>query len=220
MSHTELTSPPSSEALRYTTVDSPIGELLLLGDDRRLRGLYMQDGRKPARVAVDWEPDASAFTDTIAQLDEYFDGRRTTFELSLDMRGSPFEQRVWRALQDIPYGKTASYGEVAQRVGQPSAARAVGLANGRNPIAVIVPCHRVIGANGTLTGYGGGLERKQLLLELEQGQLCMAIPADMGEPPRTPSGAARHMGEPPRTPLRGGTAYGRTAEDAPPGRHG
>jgi methylated-DNA-[protein]-cysteine S-methyltransferase len=178
--HTELASTTSIDALRYTTIDSPIGELLLLGDDRGLSGLYMQEGRKPARIANDWERDASAFASAIAQLDEYFDGRRATFDVPLELRGSPFEQRVWRALQDIPYGETASYGEVAQRIGAPSAARAVGLANGRNPIAVIVPCHRVIGANGTLTGYGGGLERKQLLLELEQGQLCMPIPGDMG----------------------------------------
>ena len=94
--------------------------------------------------------------------------RPCTFVLALD--GAQFERRVWRALQDIPYGETASYGEIARRVGQPGAARAVGLANGRNPIAVIVPCHRVIGAKGTLVGYGGGLERKRLLLELEQGQ--------------------------------------------------
>jgi methylated-DNA-[protein]-cysteine S-methyltransferase len=190
--HTELAPTTSIDALRYTTIDSPIGELLLLGEDRGLSGLYMQDGRKPARIVNDWERDASAFASTIAQLDEYFDGRRATFDVPLELRGTPFEQRVWRALQDIPYGETASYGKVAQRIGAPSAARAVGLANGRNPIAVIVPCHRVIGANGTLTGYGGGLERKQLLLELEQGQLCMPIPGDMGEPPRTP--------------LRGGTA--------------
>jgi methylated-DNA-[protein]-cysteine S-methyltransferase len=89
------------------------------------------------------------------------------------MDGTQFERRVWRALQGIPYGETVSYGEIARRVGQPSAARAVGLANGRNPIAVVVPCHRVIGANGTLTGYGGGLERKRLLLELEKGQECL-----------------------------------------------
>jgi methylated-DNA-[protein]-cysteine S-methyltransferase len=177
MSHTEAVFPTSVDAPRYTTMDSPIGELLLLGGDRRLRGLYMQDGRKPARIAGDWEPDESAFASTIAQLGEYFDGRRTTFDVALDMHGSPFDQRVWHALRDIPYGETATYGEIAQRVGQPAAARAVGLANGRNPIAVIVPCHRVIGANGTLTGYGGGLERKQLLLELEQGQLSMPVAA-------------------------------------------
>jgi methylated-DNA-[protein]-cysteine S-methyltransferase len=163
----------AADVLLYTTMDSPIGELLLLGEGQTLRGLYMQEGRKPVRVAADWEPDASAFESVVEQLHEYFEGRLTEFDVPLDMHGTPFERRVWNALRDIPYGETASYGEVARRIGQPSASRAVGLANGRNPIAVIVPCHRVIGANGTLTGYGGGLERKQLLLELERGQQRM-----------------------------------------------
>jgi len=104
------------------------------------------------------------------QLEEYFAGKRTTFDVSLAPEGAPFEREVWRALEEIPYGETVSYGEIARRVGQPTAARAVGTANGHNPIAVIVPCHRVIGADGSLTGYGGGLERKRLLLELERGQ--------------------------------------------------
>jgi methylated-DNA-[protein]-cysteine S-methyltransferase len=160
-------------ALEYTTIDSPIGELLLLGDDRSLHGLYMQDGRKSTRVARTWRRAPRRFSRVVAQLGEYFAGRRTNFELPLSMHGSPFELAVWRALQDIPYGGTVSYGEIARRIGRPSAARAVGLANGRNPISVIVPCHRVIGANGALTGYGGGLERKRLLLELERGQTCL-----------------------------------------------
>jgi methylated-DNA-[protein]-cysteine S-methyltransferase len=154
----------------YTTLDSPIGELLLLGDGRALRGLYMQHGRRPIEIASAWERSAEPFAGVAAQLREYFAGERTTFDTPLALDGSPFERRVWRALQEIPYGQTISYGELARRIGQPSAARAVGLANGRNPIAVIVPCHRVIGANGTLTGYGGGLERKRLLLEMESGQ--------------------------------------------------
>jgi methylated-DNA-[protein]-cysteine S-methyltransferase len=165
-----LTTAAHSAALRYTTLESPIGELLLLGEDRGLHGLYMQGGRKPIRVAAGWERSAVPFASVIAQLREYFDGRRTAFEVPLLMHGSPFELQVWRALQEIPYGETTSYGEIARRVGQPSAARAVGVANGRNPIAVIVPCHRVIGADGSLTGYGGGLERKRVLLELESGQ--------------------------------------------------
>lgn len=168
-SSTTSTMSPT-QTLKYTTVESPIGELLLLGDEQALHGLYMQDGRRPTRIAPSWEPSAEPFAAVRGQLGEYFDGRRTTFDVPLVMDGSPFERRVWHALQEIPYGETVSYGEIAQRVGQPSAARAVGLANGRNPIAVIVPCHRVIGANGTLTGYGGGLERKRLLLELENGQ--------------------------------------------------
>jgi methylated-DNA-[protein]-cysteine S-methyltransferase len=160
-----------SEQRFYTSIDSPIGELLLLGDGHALRGLYMQDGRKPVQIAPRWERSETPFAEVQRQLREYFAGERTTFDdLPLTLDGAQFERRVWRALQDIPYGETASYGEIARRVGQPGAARAVGLANGRNPIAVIVPCHRVIGANGTLDGYGGGLERKRLLLELEQGQ--------------------------------------------------
>jgi methylated-DNA-[protein]-cysteine S-methyltransferase len=163
-------SPRPSSALLYTTIESPIGELLLLGDDQALRGLYVQDGRKRMRIAPDWEQAASPFANVAAQLDEYFDGRRTTFDVPLAMHGTTFERRVWRALQGIPYGETASYGEVARRIGQPSAARAVGLANGRNPISIIVPCHRVIGANGALRGYGGGLERKRILLDVENGR--------------------------------------------------
>lgn len=154
----------------YTTMDSPIGELLLVGDGDTLSGLYMQDGRKPKRIAADWSESDAPFADVRRQLEEYFAGERTTFEVKLAAEGAPFEREVWHALEEIPYGETVSYGEIARRVGQPTAARAVGTANGRNPIAVIVPCHRVIGADGSLTGYGGGLERKRLLLELERGQ--------------------------------------------------
>jgi methylated-DNA-[protein]-cysteine S-methyltransferase len=164
-----------SSSLYYTSLDSPIGELLLLGNEHALHGLYMQEGRKPISIAPSWRRSDAPFATVRKQLKEYFAGELVAFDTPLVMAGSEFEQRVWRALQDIPYGETVSYGEIAGRVGQPSAARAVGLANGRNPIAVIVPCHRVIGANGTLTGYGGGLERKRLLLELEQGQACMQV---------------------------------------------
>jgi methylated-DNA-[protein]-cysteine S-methyltransferase len=161
----------TSQAARvYTTLDSPIGELLLLGDGHVLHGLYMQHGRRPIEIGPAWERAAEPFVAVQAQLREYFAGERTTFEVPLALDGSSFERRVWSALQQIPYGETISYGQLARGIGQPAAARAVGLANGRNPVAVIVPCHRVIGANGTLTGYGGGLERKRLLLELENGQ--------------------------------------------------
>jgi methylated-DNA-[protein]-cysteine S-methyltransferase len=161
--------------LLYTTLASPIGELLLLGDGSSLRGLYMQEGRKPMALADGWEPAADAFADVSAQLAEYFAGERTSFDVTVAMDGTPFQGRVWRALRDIGYGETVSYGELARRVGSPAAARAVGLANGCNPISVIVPCHRVIGANGTLTGYGGGIERKRVLLELEAGHLPLAV---------------------------------------------
>jgi methylated-DNA-[protein]-cysteine S-methyltransferase len=160
---------PTTQTL-YTTIESPIGELLLVGDGGTLHGLYMQDGRKPMKIAPGWAPATAPFADVKTQLEEYFAGARTSFDVPLAAEGAPFEREVWHALEEIPYGETVSYGEIARRVGQPTAARAVGTANGRNPIAVIVPCHRVIGADGSLTGYGGGLERKRLLLELERGQ--------------------------------------------------
>jgi methylated-DNA-[protein]-cysteine S-methyltransferase len=156
-----------SDTMLYTTVDSPIGELLLLGDGDALHGLYMQDAPKPMTLEPGWRADRGTFADVRRQLDEYFGGDRTTFDVPLAAAGTPFQRAVWRGLRGIPYGETMSYGELARRIGRPSAVRAVGLANGRNPISVIVPCHRVIGADGTLTGYGGGIERKRLLLELE-----------------------------------------------------
>jgi methylated-DNA-[protein]-cysteine S-methyltransferase len=159
----------TTSSLRYTRMESPIGELLLLGDGQTLCGLYMQAGRKPIGIARNWESAPTAFADVQAQLSEYFAAQRTSFEVPLAMAGTPFQLSVWRALQDIPYGETISYGELARRIEHPSASRAVGMANGCNPISLIVPCHRVIGANGTLTGYGGGIERKRLLLDLEAG---------------------------------------------------
>src|SRR5262249_49799561 len=113
-------------------------------------------------------PDPRPFTEVMRQLDEYFAGQRTDFDVPLTFAGTPFQQRVWAALREIPYGQTVTYGQLAERIDQPSAARAVGLANGRNPIGIIVPCHRVVGATGDLTGYGGGLHRKQYLLEFER----------------------------------------------------
>jgi methylated-DNA-[protein]-cysteine S-methyltransferase len=146
----------------YTITDSPIGELLLTSDGRALTGLHMAPFEPPAG-----RPDPGPLERVVAQLTEYFAGARRSFELDLQARGTPFQQRVWKALRAIPYGRTISYGELAQRIGNPRAVRAVGRANGANPIAVIIPCHRVIGANGTLTGYGGGLDRKAKLLALE-----------------------------------------------------
>jgi methylated-DNA-[protein]-cysteine S-methyltransferase len=160
--------------LRYTIVGSPIDDLLLVGDGEVLHRLDMRQGRRPVAIDPRWLRDDHAFAGVRAQLDEYFAGSRRDFELELDLHGNPFERRVWRELRKIPYGETISYGEVARAIGAPDAFRAVGLANGRNPIAVIVPCHRVIGTNGSLTGYGGGLERKRLLLELESGVLPLA----------------------------------------------
>jgi methylated-DNA-[protein]-cysteine S-methyltransferase len=156
--------------MRYTTIDSPIGELLLAGGEGGLRLLRMS----PFRIQPAWTHDPGTFADVHEQLDQYFAGERYEFDVRLDLVGNRFELSVWDALLGIPYGETASYGDIAQRIGAPSAARAVGMANGRNPVAVIVPCHRVIGSNGSLTGYGGGLERKRLLLELEAGVLPLS----------------------------------------------
>ena len=159
----------------YTMIDSPLGDLLALSDGRALTRLDMQGGRRPHAVASHDERNDDFFAPLRSQLEEYFGGARRSFELALAPAGRPFEQRVWAALQEIPYGETASYGEIARRIGAPGSARAVGLTNGRNPIAVIIPCHRVIGADGSLTGYGGGLERKRLLLDLEQGVSALTI---------------------------------------------
>ncbi len=153
----------------YTTVESPIGELLLAGDGQALQILSMQGGRHPVTIEPRWERREEPFAAVISQLGEYFDGARSGFDVPLALNGNAFELRVWQALCEIPYGETVSYGEIARAIAQPTAARAVGLANGRNPVALIVPCHRVIGANGSLTGYGGGLERKRFLLDLEAG---------------------------------------------------
>lgn len=152
---------------RHTTMDSPLGELTLYGDGEALGGLLTppKEGRT---VPSDWVRDEAAFTEVRKQLTAYFEGRLRHFDLPLAPAGTPWQLRVWQALTTIPYGETASYGELAQELGRPTASRAVGMANGRNPISVIVPCHRVIGANGSLTGYAGGLERKEFLLALER----------------------------------------------------
>lgn len=147
----------------FTTVRSPIGSLLLTSDNGALTGLRM--GR--SRPSTDWERDDARFADVVEQLDEYWTGERTDFDMLLQPMGTPFQLKVWKALRTIPYGTTISYAELARRVGNPRAMRAVGRANGANPIAVIVPCHRVIAADGTLGGFGGGLSRKQKLLKLE-----------------------------------------------------
>ncbi len=153
--------------LLHTTFPSPIGELLLVGDGEVLRGLHITEGRRPMRVRDTWRQADEPFAEVVCQLGEYFAGERTEFELPCEATGAEFDRRVWSELERIPYGRTVSYGEVARTIGEPSAARAVGVANGRNPIAIVVPCHRVIGADGSLTGYGGGLDRKRFLLELE-----------------------------------------------------
>ena len=158
------------ETLQVRTVDSPVGPLTLAGVDGRLRHLRMVDQTsEPSREG--WTVDATAFDDAVAQLNAYFAGEVMEFELELDLVGTEFQRRVWAALTTIPYGQTRSYGEIARQIGSPGASRAVGLANGHNPIGIIVPCHRVIGANGDLTGYGGGLERKRHLLDMERNRV-------------------------------------------------
>jgi methylated-DNA-[protein]-cysteine S-methyltransferase len=149
----------------YDTIDSPIGELLLVGDGSALTAVHMDGDPGPG-----WRRDPGALREPAEQLLAYFAGELREFDLPLAPRGTPFQREVWSALREIPYGRTVSYAELAAAVGRPHAARAVGAANGRNPIAVVIPCHRVIGASGALTGYGGGLERKRLLLDLEAGQ--------------------------------------------------
>jgi methylated-DNA-[protein]-cysteine S-methyltransferase len=155
--------------INFTTEPSPIGELTLVGDGESLTGLYMTEHRHRPPLPPGARRDPGAFEETRRQLREYFAGERTRFDLPLQMEGTDFQREVWSALLDIDYGRTKSYGDLAQRIGRPDAVRAVGLANGRNPISIVVPCHRVIGASGSLTGYGGGLERKRFLLELEAG---------------------------------------------------
>jgi len=160
----------------YGFLDSPVGRLLLARDTAGVRLIHFNGPAKAGpyvrsrtRPATGWERHDRAFADVTAQLTEYFEGRRRVFELPLAPEGTPFQLRVWDALLEIPYGQTISYGELAARIGDRSASRAVGLANGSNPLPIVIPCHRVIGSNGKLTGYGGGLAVKQQLLTLERG---------------------------------------------------
>ena len=156
------------ERVLTTTVPSPIGPLTLTAVDGVLTGLHMHEQRHAPAASSGWVRDDAAFKDVVEQLDAYFAGELRRFEVATALRGTDFQRRVWAALVEIPYGETISYGELASRVGRPRAFRAVGLANGRNPVAVIVPCHRVIAGDGTLGGYGGGLERKTMLLDFER----------------------------------------------------
>ncbi|WP_242355552.1 MULTISPECIES: methylated-DNA--[protein]-cysteine S-methyltransferase [unclassified Anaeromyxobacter] len=154
--------------LRERVMESPVGRLRLLADGDALVAVYMEDqGGAPVLAAEDVRGDA-LLERACRQLEGWFAGERTTFDLPLRPRGTPFQLEVWRALAEIPFGETRTYGEIAARLGAPSAARAVGAANGRNPLAIVIPCHRVIGAGGALTGYAGGVERKRWLLEHER----------------------------------------------------
>lgn len=163
---TALASTPTT----MTTIDSPIGLLTLTSREGVLTGVHMHNQRHAPTLPATCERDDAPFARAVEQLRAYFAGELTEFDLPLQMHGTEFQRRVWAGLREIPYGETISYGELAERIGSPGASRAVGLANGRNPIAIIVPCHRVIGADGSLTGYGGGLDRKVWLLEHEAAQ--------------------------------------------------
>lgn len=156
---------------RYTQIESLLGPLLLVADDAGLREILFVKGRHQAQSESSWIEDNAPFVETIRQLQAYFAGELENFNLELAPEGTPFQLEVWRRLCDIPYGETISYGELAGRIGNPKASRAVGLANGSNPIPIVIPCHRVIGSNGKLTGYGGGLPIKEKLLALERRQL-------------------------------------------------
>ena len=168
---------PAGLPTRWTVVPCPIGELLLVGDGEVLQELWIlsDPSQVPPRVASSLVHDPAAFAEVERQLQAYFGGELRTFDVAIAPRGTRFQRRVWQALVTIPYGSTITYGALATRIGRPDRARAVGAANGRNPIPIVIPCHRVIGTRGDLVGYGGGLERKAALLSLERsGRLPLA----------------------------------------------
>ena len=157
----------STSALYYTFYSSPIGNLLLAGDDSALHRIGFPSGSRARRPDAEWQLDPAPFVEAERQLQAYFAGELRCFDLPLCFDGTEFQNQVWRALCDIPWGETITYSELARRVGRPTASRAVGAANGANPLPIIAPCHRVIGADGSLTGFGGGLDTKRFLLRLE-----------------------------------------------------
>ena len=155
--------------IHYTRIDSPIGPLLLAASDAGMHTIEFHDAKHPVRRGDDWEQSAHPLLERAKQqLGEYFAGERHAFDLPLAPQGTPFQRQVWETLATIGYGETLSYGQLAARIGRPSASRAVGAANGRNPLPIVLPCHRVIGADGSLAGFGGGLPTKQFLLSLER----------------------------------------------------
>ena len=156
---------------RYCYCDSPIGRMLLVGKNGVLEKLHFPNSTEQLQIPVEWQEDKESFTETLEQLRQYFAGNRRQFDLPISPQGTPFQERVWQELCKIPYGETASYGMIAQRIGKPKACRAVGMANSKNPIPIIIPCHRIIGKDGSLTGFGGGLPVKKQLLELERQSL-------------------------------------------------
>lgn len=163
----------SASTVTYRSAASWLGDVLIVGGGAGVSGLYLSSQRWAPTIGPGWRRDDHAFGDVVEQLREYLGGERRTFSVTLDLHGTPFQREVWDQLQAIPYGQTRSYAQLAAALGRPRAFRAVGLANGRNPVSVIVPCHRVIGSGGALTGYGGGLERKRALLALEGATLTL-----------------------------------------------
>jgi len=158
-------------AIYFTRVESsPVGPLLLAAEEMGLRLVWFLRGKRTRPPDPAWREDPAFFADVLRQLNSYFAGELREFNLPLVFEGTDFQKKVWKTLTAIPYGETISYGQLAKQIGEPKAVRAVGAANGQNPIPIIVPCHRVIGSNGSLTGFGGGLENKRKLLELERGQ--------------------------------------------------
>ncbi len=166
----------SLDGALFTTMESPVGRLVIAGEERSLWTILMEDQRWAPEIGSDWRSADEPFAAARDQLEEYFAGERTEFDLPLRIEGTPFRVRVWEELRRIPFGATRTYREIAVRIGRPGAFRAVGLANGRNPFAIVLPCHRVIGADGALVGYGGGLQRKRQLLDHEAGVLSIALP--------------------------------------------
>lgn len=163
-----MTTQTKSTPMMYAHITSPIGPITLAGDGATLSFVGLPESRHPLNIPAGWTRRPQAFAEAKRQFDAYFAGELIEFDLPVEPQGTEFQQRVWKALCTIPYATTISYAELARRVGNPKASRAVGLANGANPLSIIVPCHRVIGANGSLTGYGGGLKAKQILLDLER----------------------------------------------------
>ncbi len=202
--HKPMTRKPLESLTRgsapcFARVTTRVGTLLLVGDrgggSLALRGIYFEGAAHAAgAVPPDAREDEGAFTEVRAQLEDYFDGERTSFDLPIAPFGTDFQRRVWRALTAIPYGTTTTYGAIARSIGEPSAVRAVGAANGKNPLSIVVPCHRVIGKDGTLTGYAGGLPNKRRLLELETAAAPLAPRAHLRTSVSASSGqATTHM---------------------------
>lgn len=152
--------------MKYAYLNTPIGELLITGE-KKLENIHFPESKKRVSPQPDWEEDPVFFKPVLDQLTAYFDGRLTAFDIDMELKGTHFQKTIWKELAKVPYGATVSYGELAKKAGNPKASRAVGMANAKNPIPIIIPCHRVIGKDGSLTGFGGGLDVKKQLLELE-----------------------------------------------------